>query len=320
MIHDAETGNTIFSGSHIFPPVTLEKVLQFKYLGIHLSVSPYGLFKAYNKEVKKKAQNYLYSVLNLVRSGPDRSDLSFTLWTRCALPSILYGCEIIPLLQSTIQEVERCQALVGKFILQISRNSANVCSAIDGGLRPVWSIVAEKTLLYADTIMCRDSTYWPRKAMDENLSLGSQSPYVKHLLKWKTACSSFGLGRSQIKSSVHRAAIVSVLGLQKDSSVSTFAMNGPGFSIKDDWWRPKSWVNDSCFTRIFAEFRSCNSGLGNRGPTKDGRFFKLCPLCSSAGKTALNNEVIIPSLKQNLNSVNPFSENLIPYTTNFQIL
>ena len=96
-------------------------------------------------------------------------------------------------------------------------------------------------------------------------------------------------------------------------------MNGPGFSIKDDRWRPKSWVNDSCFTRIFAEFRSCNSGLGNRGPTKDGRFFKLCPLCTSAGKTALNNEVI-PSLKQNLNSVNPFCEKLIPYTTNYQIL
>ena len=301
MLHNAETGTMTFHGSHSESPVTLDKVLQFKYLGIPLSVSPYGLFKAFNEKVKLKAQNYLHNVLSLVRTGPDRSELAYTLWVSCALPAILYGCEIIPLLQSTIHEVESCQALVGKFILQIPRNSANVCSSLDAGLQPVWSIIAQKTLLYAHNIMRRNPSYWPKKAMGENLALGNKSPYLKYLLKWKRATSSFSLCRHRIKASVHRAAVISVLENQQTSCVSTFAMNGPGHSVKDRWFKPKSWINDSCFSKIFAEFRSGNSGLGNRGPTKDGRFFKLCPLCQSEGMLALNNEVSLNILKTHNN-------------------
>ena len=69
-------------------------------------------------------------------------------------------------------------------------------------------------------------------------------------------------------------------------------MNGAGSSITNKWFRHKAWVNDSGFSKIIAEFRACNCALGNRGPTKDGQFFKLCPLCSKKGVIALNNEVI----------------------------
>ena len=119
MEYNASTGKMKFSGVGTAPNLELEKVLVFKYLGIPLSVSPYGLFKAFNNHARSKAQNYLHSVLTLVRTGPDRSELAHTLWSLCALPSILYGCEIIPMTQSTINEIERCQSLVGKFILQI---------------------------------------------------------------------------------------------------------------------------------------------------------------------------------------------------------
>ena len=44
------------------------------------------LFKYFNDQVKLKANNYLHSVLSLVKTGPDRADLAYTLWTRCALP------------------------------------------------------------------------------------------------------------------------------------------------------------------------------------------------------------------------------------------
>ena len=57
------------------------------------------------------------------------------------------------------------------------------------------------------------------------------------------------------------------------------------------WFKPKPWVSDSGVSRIISAFRICNSGLGNRGPAKNGQFYKLCPLCSNVGITALNNEV-----------------------------
>lgn len=139
--------------------------------------------------------------------------------------------------------------------------------------------------------MRRDPSYWPKIAMTEQLALGNRSPYVKHLLKWKRITNSCSSTRSQIKASVQRAAIISVLDEQRASCVSSFAMNGPGVCTTHRWFRPKSWVTDSSFSKIFAEFRSCNIGMGNRGPTKDGRFSKLCPLCQAKGALALNNEV-----------------------------
>ena len=45
-----------------------------------------------------------------IKSGPDRSNLAYTLWNAVALPSILYGSEVIPLTQGTINEIEKCQS------------------------------------------------------------------------------------------------------------------------------------------------------------------------------------------------------------------
>ena len=291
MSHDSSTGNTNFQGSQL-SVLTLEQVLSFKYLGIPLNSSPYCLFKNFNEQVKKKAHSYLSSVLSLVRTGPDRSELAYILWTRCALPSILYGCEIIPLDQGTIAEVAKCQSAVGKFILQIPRSSSNSCSSIDAGLKPVWAVIAEKFLHFSQSTMSKPSESWTKMAMNENLSLGVQSPYTRCLLKWREATNCFGLQpKKKISICVHRAAVASVLDEQRATCVSTFAMNGPQPPSSQRWFKPKKWVNDSGCSKIIAQFRACNSGLGNRGPTTDGKFYKLCPLCSKAGETAINNEV-----------------------------
>ena len=293
MTSSAATGKVKFLGSSNLSSLTLEQVVSFKYLGIPLSTSPYGFFRSFNDQVKTKANNYLHSVLSLVRTGPDRSDLAHALWTRCALPSILYGSEIIPLNQGTIHEIEKCQTIVGKFILQLPRNSTNVSVYIDAGLKPVWAMIAERVLNYASNVMSKPPSFWPKLAMGENLSLGEKSPYLKYLIKWKEATNFPGPNRKQIRNSVTHAAISSVLAEQKTSCVTSFAMNCP---YSTDWFKPKPWVNDSCFSKILSEFRSCNAGLGNRGPTKDGRFFKLCPLCSGANVNSINNEVSFNSI------------------------
>ena len=297
MTHDALSGKTSFQGSSNLCPFTLETVMSFKYLGIPVCSSPYSLFNNFNDQVKKKAQNYLASVLSLVKTGPDRSDLAHILWTRCALPSILYGSEVMPLTQGTISEVERCQSLVGKFMLQIPRSSASVSSHLDAGLKPIWAVIAEKVLLYAYNTMGKPTSYWAKLAMNEHIFTGTKSPYTRYLMKWKEATNSYGLHPKQIRATVTRAAVISILDAQRLTCVTTFAMNGPEHSQK--WFRPKTWVNDSCTSKIIAQFRACNSNLGNRGPAKDGQFYKLCPLCSKTGTVALNNEV--SCLKMHLN-------------------
>ena len=290
MTHNAATGKISFQGP-LLDPLTLDQILSFKYLGIYLSTSHYNLFKSFNNHVKTKAKNYLHHVLALVKSGPDRSELAHTLWTQCALPSILYGTEIIPLTQGTIDEIARCQNLVGKFILQLPKNSTNIVASIDGGLQPVWSLVAEKVLFYSSKVMKYPASYWPKLAMEENLALGTRSPYTKYLIKWKKATNTFGVTNKAMKDNILKAAIDDVVKERMTNSTSSFPMNFPNITQRSVFFKPKWWVNDSGFCKIFAEFRSCNASLGNRGPTKDGRFFKLCPLCSKQGITAINNEV-----------------------------
>ena len=289
MSYEAATGNTTFHGSSCLSPLSLDQVLSFKYLGVPLSCSPYSLFKFYNEQVKKRAQDCLSRVLSLVKTGPKRSDLAYCLWNNIAIPSILYGSEVLPLLDGTIKEVERIQSVIGKFILQVPRSTANVSVHIDSGFKPIWAIVAEKFLLFAHNTMAKPSSLWPKLAMNENLLMGNKSFYTRNLIKWKRATESFNLSPHRIQASVQAAAVSDILSQQKISSTTTFAMNSPG--TDKAWFKPKPWVSDTGSSKIFAQFRSCNSGLGNRGPAKNGKFYKLCPLCEPIGHTALNNEV-----------------------------
>ena len=293
MTFDASTGNTVFTGP-ASSSISLEEVLSFKYLGIHLNISPRNFFKDFNDNVKKKAHSYLSSVLSLTKAGPNRADLAHTLWSCVALPSILYGSEIVPLTKGTISEIERCQSSVGKFILQIPRSSANVSCNIDAGLKPVWAIVAEKALLFARAIMSRPITYWPKLAMRENLLVGRENPYARYLMKLKVDSNIVSLNTPKmIRKLVKKAAVDHVLQLQKETYLTTFAMNGPGTSSHQRWFKPKAWVNDSGASKLMAQFRACNAGLGNRGPAADGQHYKLCALCDRKGVKALNNEVLL---------------------------
>ena len=289
MTYDASNGYTTFMGNQEIPSLSLENVLEFRYLGIRLSTSPYAFFNCHNENMKSLAIKYMHSVLSLVKRGPDRASLAFTLWKNCALPAILYGCEIVPLNQKTIDEIERCQCRVGKFILQIHRNSSNASVAIDAGLQPVWSLVAEKVATYPAQLLDKPCDYWARIAYEENISMGVKSSYTTYLNKCKSSIDGYGIGPMQLKKNARHAAINSSLRLQTATSKTSFAMNP--YRHSEAWFRMKPWVSDSGMSKLYAEFRSCNSGLGNRAPRKDGQTFKLCPLCEKIGLSALNNEV-----------------------------
>ena len=179
--YNAGTDKIIFDGTGA-PPLSLDQVLHFKYLGVPISCVPYQLFKNFNDQVKQRARNYLASVLSLVKSGPDRAQLAYALWTCCGLPSILYGCEVMPLTQATISEVEKCQSQVGKFILQLPRSSASVSANLDSGFKPVWAVVADRVLTYASTTMRKSPGFWPRMALTSHLTWGYDSPYTRYLL------------------------------------------------------------------------------------------------------------------------------------------
>ena len=286
----AHSGQVTFHGDN-GSDIELEAVCSYKYLGIPLNAGPRCFFKDFNENVQKKAEQYVASVMSLTRSGPDRCALAYTLWNTCAMPSILYGSAIMPLSTKTLEVLEKCNNMVGRFILQVGRSSANASSFIDAGLKPVWSIVAENVLLYARSVMTKSISYWPKLAMNYNLREGLSMPYTKHLVGWMNKGNSTVTTPDLIKKNIKRAAIRYVREEQIRTRVTSFALTMPYGTKVQRWFQPKSWVSDSGFSKILAEHRCCNAGYGNRGPAKDGCFYKLCPLCFKQGVVALNNEV-----------------------------
>ena len=288
MMYQPRTGNMTFLGPNDVTPILLEQVLSFKYLGVPLSCPAHGMFKSFNANCIKKAESYMRSILSLVKNGPDRSSLAHTLWTKMALPAILYGSEIFPLTQGTINVLERCQSSVGKFILQIRRNSTNVAANIDAGLQPVWSLVAERFIGYSIKTMNRAPSYWTKMALEEHILLDRKSEYLKHLCKLKNSCQISSSSLSRIKKQIKVLAIRGVESEREKYCISTFSMNLP--NTFNQWFKLKPWVSDSALSKIFAEFRACNASLGNRGYNFDGRLSKICILCNNSGIIALNNE------------------------------
>ena len=108
MSNEYEVGETVeFQGTEAMAQIKLEAVCSFRYLGIPINCSTRQFLKNFNELVKSKAKRYIASVFSMSRSGPDRGSLAYTLWTRVALPSILYGTEIMPLDKVTLRSLEK---------------------------------------------------------------------------------------------------------------------------------------------------------------------------------------------------------------------
>ena len=139
--------------------------------------------------------------------------------------------------------------------------------------------------------MIKPENSWVKIAMTENINEGLKSEYTKYVQYWKTKTNCFGLSLAQTKKQINHTAVIDVLKKRQSSSTTAFALSVPHNSFTSSWFKPKPWVSDSGISKIYAQFRASNSGLGNRGPAVNGQFYKMCPLCHKNGIKALNNEV-----------------------------
>ena len=98
---------------------TLEKVLEYKYLGLETHRS---LFKTVVEKQRKsilKAKQFKGACLSIAYRGPDVSFLASCLWLNVALPTILYACESIPFCETHIVTLNRIQSQLAKCLLGV---------------------------------------------------------------------------------------------------------------------------------------------------------------------------------------------------------
>ena len=95
-------------------PMRLDQVLHYKYLGVHLEARPQAHFhKEYETNLLKKAQTYCNVIRTKSRSFPDPAYAAFQLWHKTALPSILYGMQVMEVSVRTKECLDSLHCKIG---------------------------------------------------------------------------------------------------------------------------------------------------------------------------------------------------------------
>jgi hypothetical protein len=128
--------------------LSLKQVIEYKYLGTQVQGSMYKSSVAKVKQSVAKAHKYKGSCIYISRDGPDVVDMILATWCNVAVPSILFGCEMIPFSESAIDEIERVQCQVGKYALGLSMCFANISVQVDLGMKPFRQVLYETQLKY----------------------------------------------------------------------------------------------------------------------------------------------------------------------------
>ena len=71
-----------------------------------------------------------FSFRNCLQAAQCRALFAWRVWTLTAIPAILYGCEAVLIRQTELSEIEKTQATVAKFMLQVPSSTTNVVAQV----------------------------------------------------------------------------------------------------------------------------------------------------------------------------------------------
>ena len=168
----------------------LDKVIQFRYLGVQTSLLPSQAAREMHKRATSISVNYRNACLRIARDGPDIVDLASCLWLNVAIPSLFFGAETIRFTGKVLEDISKHQSSIAKFTLGLPSCSPNVSGAVILGLKPVKQILFSSQLKFYLKISKLNDDRWAKDALLDHLGGGWASPYIKLLtsrMRW--ACS-----------------------------------------------------------------------------------------------------------------------------------
>ena len=95
-----------------FEELTFQESMVFTYLGIDYRIKGRDFLGDHFSKMKKKADKYVFAILNTTRDSLDRALVARSLWESCALPAIFYGTEACVLPNSILKELEAKQKII----------------------------------------------------------------------------------------------------------------------------------------------------------------------------------------------------------------
>ena len=260
--------------------VTLDQVLEFKYLGVKLNNKPQIYFGDFAQNCLNRSTTYKGSIMSKSKSSHDPVVVAQQLWTKVAVPAILYGSEVIPLRKTELRQLNSDAATVGKFILQLPQNTTNVTSFLVTGIRSMTYEYYKRVIQYHEKLQEKEESELVKKALRETEKLKNKSGYTRLIEEMKEELKEFRNLEEWYSNTVN---------MERDSNKSSCWLL-PKFGTGEETMRLKyhGWGEDG---KTYAEFITMNTGLGNRAPMLGHPQYKNCKLCETRNQQVKINEI-----------------------------
>ena len=263
--------------------LSLRQVIRYKYLGITTMDSMFKIAIEKQKDCIKKAHKYKGSCIYMSHEGPDCVDMILATWCNIAIPSILYGTEMVPFTETSILEIERTQNQVAKYALGVPLGTAGICAQLDLGLKPFRQVLYEHQLKFYIRVLNLENSRWVKQALLDHLSMQWQSPYIKYIHGIRTKLGIFELPMLTSR----------LMCFLKDYFLSN--TNQELASLSMPWLRPikfyrrQLYVKESPYSVTLAQFRFNVANMGNKYPRVGRQSVQRdCPLCPQSVRNTVS--------------------------------
>ena len=163
--------------------VSLLQVAHYKYLGVDTYSSVYSTCCAKQNKCIQTARKYLFGIIHLLARNPSLLSVAGTTWTAVALPTILFGCEIITFAETNIQTLDSIQAQVAKRMLRVPINTFNVGAVCDVGFKPIRLQLYTRQLKFYFRALHLQQFRWLHMVLSEHLEGAWKSPYIDYICR-----------------------------------------------------------------------------------------------------------------------------------------
>ena len=288
------TGNVSWKISDTEP--NLEAALVAKYLGVEVGVEGRNMVKARQAKMITTARAYAHTIMGCTMVGLDRSLTARTLWESCAIPAILYATETMVVSKSTLEQLDKIQGAVARFILQLPSSASKVAAYLDAGMKPMNLRIQARQLLFVHAATRPKKDKLVRMVVKSVLAdlTDPWTVQVQREIGKLPVRDFFAATKTQVKYIIKHQQI-DAIRIMKGSHTSLAWMSEPIV-----WFTLQPHVNDSPESRTLNRFRAADVGLGNRRPNTWGFKYTNCPLCEEDGNEFKLNEahvvVICPSV------------------------
>ena len=263
-------------GMIILKDLPLEQVFFYKYLGVQLAIARAMYMTEYSSSRLNKAKTYGISTISLARNSPCPALFAWRVWRLVALPAILYGAETVLIRKKDLELIEKEQARVCKFILQVDSNTQNVVAQVLADMEPVEIVYWRRVIQFYIDLHNAEEGSWLEAAFAECKKWKEEGNYYSRVNEMIKKIGATGSGDFERKLHEYSAKITNEELERNAPTCQAF------FKVSPE----KTTTRSALFgyteqAKTYHEFLSMNTGLGNR-KALDGRARMIsCELCWS---------------------------------------